>query len=420
MRLTYTTIRGDLFLLLILSLCCFYSSSSANRIPDNRNRSGHPGMADHVFAGPASGVNFTWNTCTAGTLLNSSAAGTATYTFGPGDCDGNAFTAICECTGASANSQARVLISITSGNNILRFDRNVIIPPAATFTKARFKSTAGDAFKLTNLTVFPVNSASQTMTVTAYRNGVAVTGSAITINYVTSIPIHGTTLTSTDFGSNYDNMDEIQVTTSTGIGVSLDNIQTSNAVILPLSLLDFSGRQEGKSVLLNWSTASEENTLYFEIQRSLNDSAFSPLAKVPAAGNSSGALHYNYTDNLPFSTAISGKAYLYRLKMADLDGKFTFSPVVAINTLPSVSGLTVGPNPFIQQVTILFGSFEPDNAVFTITDRSGRRLSARTFPIQKGNNKITLSGLGQLGRGIYLLTMTTKGQTQTVELIKGQ
>lgn len=427
MRLTSTTIRRKLFFLpalalSLLSLCCICYKASAEGAKKRKHIHNKP--VDQLFKGPASGVNITWTSCTAGTVFSSSPAGLASYTFGPSDCDGNGFTAISEATGTSVNSQARVLIGLNNGNNRLRFDRSALSGTPATFTKGHFKSTAGDRFKLTNLTVIPINNTSQTLTVTAYNGGVAVTGSLLIINYVAgTAPAHPTILTTTDFGTHYDNIDEIQLTSSLGVGILIDNIQTAAAVLLPLRLLDFTGRQEGNSVLLNWSTGSEENTSYFEVQRSVNNSAYAPLAKIAAAGNSNITVYYDYIDTLNLianasGTTSTGTVYQYRLKMADLDSRFTFSPVVAIIAPPARSTLTIGPNPFSQQITVLFGSPEQDNAVFMITDQRGRKVSTWTLPIQKGNNTITLSGLGQLEKGIYFLSMTARGQTRTVKLMK--
>ncbi|HEX9513425.1 MAG TPA: T9SS type A sorting domain-containing protein, partial [Puia sp.] len=269
-----------------------------------------------------------------------------------------------------------------------------------------------------NLTVYPGNNASQTLTVTAYKAGTAVSGSLITINYTPSTPLHGTTLTTADFGSNYDNIDEIQVTTSTGIGISLDNIQTTTAIVLPVTFLYFNGQTDGRKILLNWGTATESNVKNFEIERSVDGSVFLPRGITDSKairGNSASTLNYSYTDHLypasPFSL-------FYRLRESDLDGRFTYSPVLTIGAPPGSLSLSVYPNPFRQQVTITLESPAADKAVITVTDMAGKRVLEQVSPLQKGSNLLSLSALSQLGKGMYLFTIVTGQQKQAIELVK--
>ena len=410
MRLTYTLYSKILsWQLLLLSCFCIQVSGMG---PLDKPEAGR--RSRRLQAGPAAGANLTWTACTSGTVLNSSAAGTATYTFGPSDCDGNAFTAISEASGASASSPARVLIGALSGNNYLRFDRG---GATAVFTKGHLKSTAGDLFKLTSLTIYPTNAASQTLTVTAYKAGVAVSGSTITINYVTSTPIHATTLTATDFGTNYNGIDEIQMTTSTTVGgVALDDIQTAAA--LPVTFSYFNGRADGQNVLLNWGTALESNVKNFTIEQSVDGSIFAPRGIVDSkaiGGNSASPLNYSYTDVLSVTSPI---ALLYRIKESDLDGRFIYSPVLKIDAATSSAALSIYPNPFRQQVIIAVTSPEQDKAVITVTDLAGRRLVEQVSALQKGSNILYLSALSQLGKGTYLFSISTSRQKQTVPLQK--
>lgn len=368
-------------------------------------------------AGPAAGANITWTACTVGTVLNTSSTGSASYTFGSSDCDGNAFTAISEASGASVNSQARVLISATSGNTILRFDRNLISGPPATFTKARFKSTAGDLFKLNNLTVYPVNSGNQTLTVTAYKAGVAISGSNVVINYTSTVPIHGTTLTSTDFGNNYNSIDEVQVTSSVGIGVSLDDIQTAAA--LPVTFTYFTGQEDGHNILLSWGTGTESNVKNFEIEQSVDGSMFFPRGSVDSkapGGNSSSPIHYNYTDILSQAPLIP---LFYRLKEFDLDGRYIYSPVLKIGQASGDGlGLSVYPNPFRQQIVVSVTSPEQDKALIRVTDMTGRLLLEQANVLQKGSNILYMPVSGQWGKGAYLFNISTRRLRQTVVLEK--
>jgi len=50
------------------------------------------------------------------------------------------------------------------------------------------------------------------------------------------------------------------------------NLQQYNA--LPLTLLYFTALADGNKVRLNWDVANEENTLYYEVEKSLTGTGF--------------------------------------------------------------------------------------------------------------------------------------------------
>lgn len=360
------------------------------------------------------GVDYTFSTCTPGTVLASSATGTATYVFGPADCAGNGFTATSINTGASSSSPARVLLSVTSGTDILRFDRG---GSTSNFTEAILQSTSGARFQLTNLVVYPVNAGNQTITVTAYAGGVAIAGSAVTINYSMTTPIHATTLTATDFGTNYENIDEITITTSLIYGASITDIQTTTPVVLPLTLTDFSGERSGNDVALHWTTASEQNTSHFNIQRGTDGVDYASVGSLVAAGNSNLPLNYSYTDPLPAPAAAQ---YFYRLQMVDLGGKFTYSPVLRITGPVQTPAISVYPNPFGNQTQLVLGSPGAGTAQLTVTDMAGRLLFTGSLPVPQGNTVIPIPMLGTLPKGIYVLKIVLGGASTSKLIVKTQ
>ena len=97
----------------------------------------------------------------------------------------------------------------------------------------------------------------------------------------------------------------------------------------------------------------ESNVKNFEIERSVDGSVFLPRGITDSkaiGGNSASILHYTYADILyPTSPFL----LFYRLREADLDGRFTYSPVLTIGAPPGSLRLSVYPNPFRQQVTIV-------------------------------------------------------------------
>ena len=92
---------------------------------------------------------------------------------------------------------------------------------------------------------------------------------------------------------------------------------------LPVEMLGFDATLQEEGVLLEWSTASEYNSDYFSIYRSVDASSWTKLADIPSAGFSTSLQEYKYKDN-----SILYNYTYYRLKQTDIDGyKESWYPV---------------------------------------------------------------------------------------------
>jgi hypothetical protein len=193
-------------------------------------------------------------------------------------------------------------------------------------------------------------------------------------------------------------------------------VSGSPIVSLPLTLTNFSGKAEAGGNVLSWITASEQNTAYFEVQRSVTGaSSFQDLGQVAAAGNSEQSLQYGYTDAF---AGPSHPAYSYRLKMADLDGKYTYSPIVTLRPLVAALTISVSPNPFTQPTSLVVSSPAAGNAVLSVTDMSGQRLVVRNVILQQGDNALDPSLIARLPQGLYVISVATQTQQETIKFVK--
>ncbi len=103
----------------------------------------------------------------------------------------------------------------------------------------------------------------------------------------------------------------------------LDDVSVTANVLLPIELLSFIASCQGDAALLEWSTASESGNDLFTIERSPDGEHWEAIGTVPGAGYSLETIHYSFRDPDP-----SALLMYYRLRQTDLDGAFTFSPVV--------------------------------------------------------------------------------------------
>jgi hypothetical protein len=132
----------------------------------------------------------------------------------------------------------------------------------------------------------------------------------------------------------------MQSGTSYYIGVLTGAMQS--IAPLPVTLTDFEAVYDQHQVNLSWTTASEINNRYFEIERSANGTDWSTIGTVAGHGEAQSMNQYSSADPLT-ETVFSGTMY-YRLKQVDFNGTFTLSAIrpvyisahpVTVNTYPN-------------------------------------------------------------------------------------
>ena len=201
--------------------------------------------------------------------------------------------------------------------------------------------------------------------------------------------------------------------------VGFSGFYVSTAIFaVPVNLVNFSGQNKGGQNLIEWTTAQEQNSSYFELQRSADGTNFTAISTVNASGNSNSSKTYQYSDNIGSSPL---PVYYYRLKMVDLDGKFRYSNIAKIRMISKGFFVEVAPNPFKDQLQLRVNveSAQQDEATITITDMSGKTLLSKTALLKKGNNAITIDEVKQYASGVYLLNVSTSQQKETIKVVKG-
>lgn len=200
--------------------------------------------------------------------------------------------------------------------------------------------------------------------------------------------------------------------TANGTGSITSNVFTSfsdfvlanlNLSPLPLSLLEFTGKKQGSQVLLQWKTNTEINTSYFEVQRSVDGQSFISIGRVNAQ-NSSGVHHYLFADAQP----LMGNNY-YRLKMVDIDGRFTYSAVVRI-TIDKEVLFTVFPNPVNNVMTV---AGLKQGGQLRLLSSDGKLL--QQWPVTTQSMTMDIS---RYAKGMYYLQYQYSGEVLSQSIIK--
>lgn len=192
---------------------------------------------------------------------------------------------------------------------------------------------------------------------------------------------------------------------------STSNWTGISPAVLPVKLLYFDAVPDGKNIQLNWSTAQEQASKNFEVQRSENNNNFNRIGNVDAAGNSNNKVDYHFTDRSP----LAGTSF-YRLKQIDIDDRFTYSRIVTVNTT-SANSLKLQGNPVQDQVKAAFSSETSGAVKVIIADAAGAILTERTITVQKGNNELVIP-LPGINAGLYYLQVVSGSWKQVLKFSK--
>ncbi len=175
---------------------------------------------------------------------------------------------------------------------------------------------------------------------------------------------------------------------------------------LPVRLLSFTGTLKNNITVLNWEAENQVNFSAYEIQRSTNGVDYTSLSVKERQGTGMEKQQYTYGDNL---AGIAGNVFYYRLRMLDIDGRFTYSNVIMVRTdQKNVDGLALSPNPVVNGglANVRFESTSHKKVEFRVVDMSGKVVLKQQNVVQEGFNSVAITGVGKLNPGMYVLQMS--------------
>jgi hypothetical protein len=197
----------------------------------------------------------------------------------------------------------------------------------------------------------------------------------------------------------------------TGIAAFDSFTLTTASAPLPILFSGFEAQCQGNSVVLNWSTAQEENSHYFSVERSSDAGPWAVLGTVPAAGNSSVETAYSFVDDSP-----TGNDY-YRIGEYDLDGKAQFTKVLRTDC-SSPEAFRIWPNPVSDRLYINMSAAAGEEATIKLFDGKGALVKLQQASLQRGNNLLSIDVKG-LAAGLYYAAVIVNNQpVQLKKVIK--
>ncbi len=184
---------------------------------------------------------------------------------------------------------------------------------------------------------------------------------------------------------------------------------------LPVELTNFTSLVTGSDLILNWTTASEENNSGFEIQRSSKDQIWSAAGFVKGAGNSAEPNSYTFNDR-----NLNSGIYNYRLKQIDFNGNFKYydlSNEVVIGIPDKFSLHQNFPNPFNPVTKIRYDIPVSGNVSMKIYDNIGREVKSIINEFKDaGYYTVEFNGIN-FASGVYYYKLETGNFTATKKMV---
>ncbi|MEM7037035.1 MAG: T9SS type A sorting domain-containing protein [Bacteroidota bacterium] len=203
------------------------------------------------------------------------------------------------------------------------------------------------------------------------------------------------------------------VTVGGGNCTVIDTVALSDCVPLPADNLYLTAEAVESGVALNWLTQNEENTSYFELERSTDGQEFTVLNTQPASGFANGELRYDHLDGQP----LVGRN-IYRVKLYDLDGAFAYSNAVEVTFQDGAGVVRLYPNPAQESQSMFLEYFSTQNGPVTLewVDVLGKVLKTDRHELAPGMQTLELN-TSQLAAGTYFLKVSGPHHVDTRKVL---
>lgn len=183
----------------------------------------------------------------------------------------------------------------------------------------------------------------------------------------------------------------------------------NTASVLPVELLYFKGASNNGLVELSWSTATEVDNDYFEVESSKDGIYFTKIGEIKGNGTTNDVMKYSFVDDNPL-----GFENYYRLKQVDYDGQFeVFNTIMVLST--GSSNIKIYPNPTSANSKLVVqvnNSLEPDLVSVELSDLSGRILQKRL-----GYDRSFEFSTAHLTKGTYLVRVSMNRIVRTSKVL---
>lgn len=194
-------------------------------------------------------------------------------------------------------------------------------------------------------------------------------------------------------------------------GFSQFAIGSTSANPLPVTLTYLNADCTENGVEVKWQTASENNSDFYKVERSLDGQNWNEIAAKTAAGNSTILLNYSIIDE----DRMAGTRY-YRLNQLDKNGTSVVYGPISSSCSFNEMAVTVFPNPASSNVTIAVQTPTAGLVELNIHAMDGKLIAHSSAMIESGSTVLPFNLEGNKS-GVFLVSILLNGQNKTEKLI---
>lgn len=181
---------------------------------------------------------------------------------------------------------------------------------------------------------------------------------------------------------------------------------------LPVELYSFNVSCATNGMDINWSTASEHNSLEYIVEKSRDGYTWNILETVPAAGNSTQMLYYSVFDS---EQNLFDQVY-FRLNQIDVDGENEiFGPVTANCEIDGFIA-ELFPNPTESETILSISTKKDENVNITMNNQMGQSIYTLNSMVKSGNTELTIPA-SSFKSGIYTVCILADGKSIMLKLV---
>jgi hypothetical protein len=181
---------------------------------------------------------------------------------------------------------------------------------------------------------------------------------------------------------------------------------------LPVEMISFSAACKENTVKLVWKTASENNSLFYDVEKSRDGEYWSVIEQVPAAGNSTETLEYTVTD-----IEQSDETVYYRLNQVDQNGHSKiYGPIAVLCSETSDFSVVAFPNPTSGEVALSIQVSFAQHVKIQLFGADGRTIISTSYALEEGSTQLPFN-LETLKPGMYTVLVQGEQTMESIQLI---
>jgi hypothetical protein len=178
---------------------------------------------------------------------------------------------------------------------------------------------------------------------------------------------------------------------------------TYDAACVPMEnkILSFRGQVRGREAQVHWQTRSNDEILYFELERSADGRLFESVNRIDTRYAHEAHQSYSYTDDIG---SVKSASVFYRLRYRHITGALAYSPVLKLSRSSEDADVQLFPNPANGLLQLAVNTPKRQETEVRILSPEGRLVRQQQLVLQEGVNVVPLDVTGWR-QGLYLVSV---------------